>query len=188
MRRLRNHVDEDIPAHSGHHMSAHSRHRVQAHSGQRGLTRSTQSVPTKSGQRFPATPAQHVPVPSAHPVHNPSAQLVSNPSTQHAPNPSAQRVNVHADSEQGTQICGPSQSRIPSPAQSGQHTSHSRQSTPRQLTAQSRQRTPEAQSQRENATQSEPVENTPVPSHSMCWNIGSTHSDGRIRVEVINKM
>ncbi|WOG90630.1 hypothetical protein DCAR_0309874 [Daucus carota subsp. sativus] len=60
-----------------------------------------------------------------------------------------------------------------------------------QLSAQSRQRTPEAQS-RQNATvvQSNPssrnILSTTDGNDKVCWKIGSTSGDGRMRVEVIN--
>ncbi|KAK1402955.1 hypothetical protein POM88_002560 [Heracleum sosnowskyi] len=126
-------------------------------------------------------------------------------SVQHVQAESGQ--NIHAHSEQGTgqrvqahtgqsfaarslsrpdlQIRVPSQSILHSPTQSGQRTSLSAQSTPNeslQLSAQSRQHTPEAQSHPSTLNVSSTAANDNV-----CWNMGSTQKDGRIRIEVIEK-
>ncbi|KAK1352048.1 hypothetical protein POM88_053762 [Heracleum sosnowskyi] len=162
----------------------HNAKSAPAHSGQRVQVQSEQRIPTGSGQHIPAQSKQH----------------------------------VRAHSEQGTvqsrlPIRLPSQSGLHSPTQSRQRTSQSGQSTPnesRQLTAQSRQHTPEAQSRQLQHTpeaqsrqhtigaQSEPVENTPTPSHPSIlnvsskaangyvrWDIGLEQGDGRVRLEVI---
>ncbi|KAK1375605.1 hypothetical protein POM88_031798 [Heracleum sosnowskyi] len=189
MRRVMNRT-ENVPARPGQGVSAPGQgvtalgQSAPAHSEQRVQVQSEQRIPTGSGQHIPAQSKQH----------------------------------VRAHSEQGTgqsrlPIRLPSQSGLHSPTQSRQRTSQSGQSTPnesRQLTAQSRQHTPEAQSRQLQHTpeaqsrqhtigaQSEPVENTPTPSHPSIlnvsstsangyvrWDIGLEQGDGRVRLEVI---
>ncbi|KAK1386917.1 hypothetical protein POM88_015095 [Heracleum sosnowskyi] len=189
MRRVMNRT-ENVPARPGQGVSAPGQgvtalgQSAPAHSGQHVQVQSGQRIPTRSGQHIPAQSKQH----------------------------------VRAHSEQGTgqsrlPIRLPSQSGLHSPTQSRQRTSQYGQSTPnesRQLTAQSRQHTPEAQSRQLQHTpeaqsrqhtigaQSEPIENTPTPSHPSIlnvssivangyvrWDIGLEQGDGRVRLEVI---
>ncbi|KAK1394071.1 hypothetical protein POM88_013127 [Heracleum sosnowskyi] len=140
-----------------------------------------ENVPALSEQGVPAHSGQHVQAKSGQQIRA------------HSEQGTGQRVQVHTGqsfaarslSRPDLQIHVPSQSILHSPTQSGQHTSLSAQSTPNeslQLSAQSRQHTPEAQSHPSTLNVSSTAANDNV-----CWNMGSTQRDGRIRIEVIEK-
>ncbi|KAK1365365.1 hypothetical protein POM88_040926 [Heracleum sosnowskyi] len=140
-----------------------------------------QNVPALSEQGVPAHSVQHVQATSGQDIRA------------HSEQGTGQRVQAHTGqsfaarslSRPDLQIRVPSQSILHSPTQSGQHTSLSAQSTPNeslQLSAQSRQHTPEAQSHPSTLNVSSTAANDNV-----CWNMGSTQKDGRIRIEVIEK-
>ncbi|KAK1367979.1 hypothetical protein POM88_034071 [Heracleum sosnowskyi] len=128
---------------------------------------SEHDVPAHSGQHVQAQSGQHV--------------------RAHSEQGSGQRVQAHSgqsfparsQSRPDKQIRLPSQSRLHSPTQSGEST----RNEPLQLSAQSRQHTPEAQSHPSTLNVSSTAANDDV-----CWNLGSTQRDGRLRVEVIKKI
>ncbi|KAK1394090.1 hypothetical protein POM88_013146 [Heracleum sosnowskyi] len=141
----------------------------------RRLRSHVENVPALSEQGVPAHSGQH--------VQDKSGQHIR----AHSEQGTGQRVHVHtgqsfaarSPSRPDLQIHVPSQSILHSPTQSGQRTSLSAQSTPNeslQQSAQSRQHTPESQSHLSTLNVSSTAANDNV-----CWNMGSTQRDGRIR-------
>ncbi|KAL8090291.1 hypothetical protein AgCh_039676 [Apium graveolens] len=191
MRRFGNNVD-NVPTQIGKGVPAHTGKSIEAQSGQ--------CIPTKSRKQISSQYAQCAPTKTGHL----SGHRVSSQSKERVHSQSGHRVSPKSGERIPDQIRkqGTSQLVHNSPTHSRQHRSQSGQTTPNeslQLTAQSRQHTPEPQSRPyTSGAQSEPVEQTPSPSHpsalnvsstaandNLYLNIGSQHKDGRIRVAVI---